>query len=79
MFWCGREKAEITDEPVKVYNFKVDDFHTYHVGKKGILVHNADYNPKWDLMIWTLRKLRTNKKAIMESIWQMIILLIIQN
>jgi len=41
------KKLEITDEPVKVYNFKVDDFHTYHVGKKGILVHNADYNPKW--------------------------------
>jgi len=31
---------------VKVYNFKVDDFHTYHVGNKGILVHNANYNPK---------------------------------
>jgi len=29
------KKLEITDEPVKVYNFKVDDFHTYHVGKKG--------------------------------------------
>jgi len=31
---------------VKVYNFKVNDFHTYHVGNKGILVHNANYNPK---------------------------------
>jgi len=39
------KKLEITDEPVKVYNFKVDDFHTYHVGNNGILVHNADYNP----------------------------------
>ena len=36
-------KVEITDEPTKVYNFQVDDFHTYHVGKSGILVHNADY------------------------------------
>jgi len=35
-----------TGKPVKVYNFKVDDFHTYHVGNKGILVHNANYNPK---------------------------------
>ncbi|ABN54037.1 protein of unknown function DUF1557 [Acetivibrio thermocellus ATCC 27405] len=40
------KKLEITGEPVKVYNFKVDDFHTYHVGNKGILVHNANYNPK---------------------------------
>ncbi|MBQ6251429.1 polymorphic toxin-type HINT domain-containing protein [Ruminococcus sp.] len=30
-------------EPTKVYNFKVEDFHTYHVGENGILVHNADY------------------------------------
>ncbi len=36
------KKLEITGEPVKVYNFKVDDFHTYHVGNKGILVHNAN-------------------------------------
>ncbi|ADU75650.1 intein [Acetivibrio thermocellus AD2] len=36
------KKLEITDEPVKVYNFKVDDFHTYHVGNNGILVHNAN-------------------------------------
>ncbi|WP_369011736.1 HINT domain-containing protein [Acetivibrio thermocellus] len=38
------KKLEITDKPVKVYNFKVDNFHTYHVGNDGILVHNADYN-----------------------------------
>ena len=37
-------KVEILDEPVKVYNFQVDDFHTYHVGENGILVHNADYD-----------------------------------
>jgi len=66
------KKLEITDEPVKVYNFKVDDFHTYHVGKKGYWYIMQTITPKWDLMIWTLRKLRTNKKAIMESIWQMI-------
>ena len=34
-------KVEILDEPVKVYNFQVDDFHTYHVGENGVLVHNA--------------------------------------
>ena len=38
---------EVTDTPVEVYNFQVADFHTYHVGNNGALVHNAnDYaNP----------------------------------
>ena len=36
--------VELTDEPTKVYNFLVEDFHTYYVGKNGILVHNADYS-----------------------------------
>ncbi len=36
----------MTEEPVKVYNFEVDEFHTYHVGEIGVWVHNAnaDYN-----------------------------------
>ena len=36
--------VELTDEPTTVYNFQVEDFHTYYVGKNGILVHNADYS-----------------------------------
>ena len=35
--------VELTEEPVKVYNFEVEDFHTYHVGEFRIFVHNADY------------------------------------
>ena len=31
---------EILESPVKVYNFEVEDFHTYFVGDDGILVHN---------------------------------------
>jgi len=31
------KKLETTDEPVKVYNFHVDDFYTYHVGNNGII------------------------------------------
>ena len=31
----------MTDEPTTVYNFQVEDFHTYHVGKCRLLVHNA--------------------------------------
>ena len=36
--------VELTDKPVKVYNFQVEDFHTYHVCTLGVLVHNADYD-----------------------------------
>ena len=34
-------RFEHTEEPVKVYNFQVEDFHTYHVGNNQIFVHNA--------------------------------------
>ena len=34
---------EETEEPVSVYNFQVEDFHTYFVGENGVLVHNANY------------------------------------
>lgn len=36
-------------ESVKVYNFEVEDFHTYYVGKISVLVHNVcmgSRNPK---------------------------------
>ena len=32
---------EILEEPIYVYNFEVEDFHTYFVGESGILVHNG--------------------------------------
>ncbi len=38
--------VELTEEPVKVYNFQVEDFHTYHVSGFGVLVHNAEYSPE---------------------------------
>ena len=34
--------VELTEEPVKVYNFEVEDFHTYYVGENGVWVHNAN-------------------------------------
>ncbi len=34
---------EETENLVDVYNFQVEDFHTYHVGENGVLVHNANY------------------------------------
>ena len=35
--------VELTDKPTTLYNFQVEDFHTYYVGEFRILVHNADY------------------------------------
>ena len=32
---------EILESPVKVYNFEVEDFHTYYVGESAVLVHNV--------------------------------------
>ena len=32
---------ELTEEPVSVYNFQVEDFHTYFVGDCAVWVHNA--------------------------------------
>lgn len=34
---------EETSEPVKVYNFQVEDYHTYFVGGCAVWVHNAEY------------------------------------
>lgn len=37
--------VELTDKPTTVYNFQVEDYHTYHVSGLGVLVHNAgDYS-----------------------------------
>ena len=32
---------EVLENPVQVYNFEVEDFHTYFVGSSSILVHNT--------------------------------------
>lgn len=29
------------DEPIKVYNFEIEDFHTYYVSEQKVLVHNT--------------------------------------
>ena len=31
---------ELLESPVTVYNFEVEEFHTYYVGDSGVLVHN---------------------------------------
>ena len=35
---------EILETPVTVYNFQVEDYHTYYVTDKGVLVHNTCSN-----------------------------------
>ena len=35
---------EILESPVKVYNFHVEDYHTYYVTEHGVLVHNVCTN-----------------------------------
>lgn len=32
---------ELLESPVKVYNFQVEDYHTYYVSDAGVLVHNS--------------------------------------
>ena len=32
---------ELLESPVKVYNFQVEDYHTYYVSDNGVLVHNT--------------------------------------
>lgn len=43
VYFVEKSYIEILKKPEKVYNFQVEDFHTYHVGKTRVLVHNADY------------------------------------
>ena len=49
--------VELTEEPVKVYNFEVEDFHTYYVSGFGVLVHNAEYSPE------KMQKIKARQKA----------------
>ena len=36
---------EILEAPIEVYNFQVEDYHTYYVTNSGVLVHNTCKNP----------------------------------
>ena len=41
-----KEQLEKNEE-VTVYNFQVEDWHTYHVGEMEVLVHNAEYETSY--------------------------------
>ena len=49
--------VELIGKPVTVYNFQVEDFHTYHVSGFGVLVHNAEYSPE------KMQKIKARQKA----------------
>ena len=34
-----KTQHEILEAPITVYNFEVEDYHTYYVGTDGVLVH----------------------------------------
>jgi len=38
--------VEYLDKPIKVYNFEVEDWHTYFVSEYNVFVHNAGCGPK---------------------------------
>ena len=38
--------VEKHSSPQRVYNFEVEDYHSYFVGESSLWVHNADYAPK---------------------------------
>ena len=53
---------EILETPVTVYNFQVEDYHTYFVADIGILVHNACHGitqntKKTDLYVLRIRQI----------------------
>jgi hypothetical protein len=47
--WSGADSVIATASHVKgqktVYNLEVEEFHTYHVGESGVLVHNQNSTP----------------------------------
>lgn len=41
-----KHRIEELDEPVDVYNFQVEDYHTYFVGDCAVWVHNKNCTPE---------------------------------
>ena len=53
---------EILEAPIKVYNFEVEDFHTYYVGEQSVLVHNLctkNTTTKWDINKYSKGSVKT--------------------
>ena len=68
---------ELLEEPVAVYNFQVEDYHTYYVACTGVLVHNANCGPEFnqdqrDLVSMAKEYKRTGiSKADADALWEL--------
>ena len=61
-----RIQHELLESPIQVYNFEVEDFHTYYVGEDSVLVHNTCANPsKANSKIW--KKFKNHKNGTKTS------------
>ena len=44
-----RVQHELLESPIAVYNFQVEEYHTYYVAGSGVLVHNScNHNNEWN-------------------------------
>ena len=59
-------QIEYPQEPTTVYNFQVEDFHTYYVGTNCIFVHNANYGGP-DEAINIARKIKENNGKLLNG------------
>ena len=57
-------RIELAETPVKVYNFEVEDFHTYFVGEESVLVHNKGCSMNTLADSYIKKNLKLNAHAI---------------
>lgn len=63
---------QLHDEKRTVYNFQVEDNHTYYVGDNGVLVHNSDESEdfKSEYVLESYKTLYTGRAGLTEYyIW----------
>ena len=62
-----KTQHEILEAPITVYNFEVEDYHTYYVGTDGVLVHNTCTNKntktEWDIQKYSKGQVKANYKG----------------
>ncbi len=61
------DKIEKESREATVYNFEVEDYHSYFVSNLGIWVHNCDINPKLLSGVEGTGKLERSEHAILRS------------
>ena len=59
---------ELLDVSTKVYNFEVEDFHTYYVGENSVLVHNKGCGLNKLSNSYIKKKLKLDAHSIKKSI-----------